>query len=622
MSLADPQNILIPPSRAADPYIKLLLSAMSPEEMQIIARVDPEGYAAFKARVDMRMRELDKEEYEGSLIAFIQRAWQEIESRPLVLNWHHYVLAEHLESVTFGETRHLVCNIPPRHSKSLWVSVFWPAWIWCRSEILPLSGPQVTFLCVSYGAILSEEIALKMRRLVAGDWYQGLWGDRVKMREDQQSRANFANMAGGERMSGSIEGGILGRGADIRIYDDVQTRKGADSIAERSASLQGMADMATRLTDPRTAAQVLIMQRLHERDATDWAIKNWPKDTVWLMFPARFEPDRACDVDPRTYAGELLWPEVWSNEELAKIERGLAALDGEILSDYAVSGQLQQNPLPRGGGIINKDDWQIWPEWTPNVGDMRTLADGTMFIPLPEVSHVIACLDTALEEKATADWNALVVFGVWHRPRHLIQIVGHENNLDDGEQPRVIVMGGWRRRCKLNDETIGADRQPMGLVQRVVATCRRFNVDRLIIEHKTRGRDVNNEIERQIMDMPFQIELFNPKKHGDKVARLHSVQPLFGQRLVYMPGQCRVMTDRAGNQFVQVDEFAWSRELMTEVEAVPKGAHDDYADCVSMGLIRLREDGFLALTQEYIAQQVAARMYQGRRQTIRTQYGV
>lgn len=42
----------------------------------------------------------------------------------------------------------------------------------------------------------------------------------------------------------------------------------------------------------------------------------------------------------------------------------------------------------------------------------------------------------------------------------------------------------------------------------------------------------------------------------------------------------------------------------------------------SMGLIRLREDGFLALTQEYVAQQVAMRMHQGKRTLIRDSYGV
>ncbi len=406
------------------------------------------------------------------------------------------------------------------------------------------------------------------------------------------------------------------------IIDDPQTRKGADSPAERAASLRGMSDLTTRVTDPRIHAQVLIMQRLNMQDATDWALKNWPRNTVHLMFPARFDPDRACPGDPRTFAGELLWPEVWTNEELLKIEAGLAALDGDVLSDYAVEGQLQQNPKPRGGGIINDEDWGVWPEWTPKAEDMTFASDGSSFIPLPPVSHVILSLDTAISEKETADWNACVVLGVWHRPNKLVTIVGTEDQIDDGEQPRIIIMGGWRRRCKLNDEGKGRDGRPLGLVQLVHDTCRRFPVDRIIIEDKTRGTDVRNELQRQFAHENYNIQMFDPKKHGDKVARLYSVQPLFSQNLVYMPGKCVLTQDYRGNEVVEVQEFDWARAIMDEVAQVPNGPHDDYADGLSMGCIQLRNDGLITLTQEYVRQQVAMRMQRTKRNSVRNSYGV
>lgn len=610
-----PEEILVD-----DPELDALLD-LDEGELLALQKADPGLYGQVKDALEYRDLEIEREMCEGSLLEFVRRAWREIDPAELSISWHHEVICEHLELVTYGEIRNLIINIPPRHTKTLIVNVLWPAWIWARGERLPLSGPHVKFLSVSYGAILSEEIALKMRRLVLGEWYQKRWGHRVKILDDQKSRANFANAAGGERLSNSIEGGILGRGGDIKIIDDPQTRKGADSDAERAESLRGMSDLTTRVTDPRIAAQVLIMQRLNVHDATDWALTNWPKDTVHLMFPARFEPDRACYVDPRGTAGELLWPDVWSSEELAQIERGLSALDGEILSDYAVSGQLQQNPIPKGGGIVNKDDWSIWPEFAPRVEDLKLLTDGTLYLPLPEVSHVLLSIDTALSEKETADWSACIVFGVWHRPK-LITTIGVDDPLDDGEQPRVVMMGGWRRRCKLNDEALERDGMPRGLVQRVLATARRFGADRIIIENKTRGIDVKNEIERQLSAQPFQIELFEPKHHGDKVARLNSVQPLFGQRLVYAPAYCRVETDGAGNDFVAVNEYEWVRQIMAEVEAVPKGAHDDFADCVSQGLIVLRRDGFLELTNEFIHQQMARRLFRRKAVSVRDNYGV
>lgn len=459
------------------------------------------------------------------------------------------------------------------HNSTL-ASILFPAWVWIQPPERkgPLSGPHVSFLCVSYGATLAEEIALKMRRLVMGEWYQRLWGDRVQLMSDQQSRANFANTAGGERISASVEGGILGRGGDIMILDDVISPGEANSQIERERVLRAISEgLATRVKNPQTAARIMVMQRLHMDDPTNYALDNWKPAPVHLMFPMRFEENRACDADHRSYDGELLWPSVWDAASVAKTELELG--------DYGYAAQFQQSPIPRSGGIISGDDWKIWPEWTPRIEDMKFVGNSA-YVPLPEVTHVVAGLDTALSERETADWTALIIFGVWHRPMRLTQIVGHDDQIDDGEQPRVIMMGAWRMRAKLNDETI--DRrtmQPKGVVQRVVATCRRFNVDRLIIEDKTRGLDVKNEIERQIVDQPFQIELFNPKAHGDKVARLHSVQPLFAQGLVYAPANCRLLTDAAGNEYIDVAEFQWVRDVMNEVEQVPRGAHDDLADC-------------------------------------------
>jgi hypothetical protein len=314
---------------------------------------------------------------------------------------------------------------------------------------------------VSYGSILSEEIARKMMRLVQSDWYQSLW-PHVQIMPDQRSRAYFANTVGGERISNSIEGGILGRGGDITIIDDPQTRRGADSDAEPASSLQGMSDLSTRVTDPRTHAQVLIQQRLHVDDATNWAIENW-KDAVHIMLPARFETARACPQDRRTYDGELLWPAVWTDEELRKIELGLAGLDGsgEALSPYAISGQLQQSPIPRGGGVINRTDWNIWPEETPKPEEVRRLPNGDVAVELPQVSQVILSIDTAYSEKQSADFSACIVFGVWSRRSHLVgNRIGAEQpwfaegrwsdvatpeqirqEIEDAqEQPRVVLM--------------------------------------------------------------------------------------------------------------------------------------------------------------------------------------
>src|SRR6516164_9544172 len=232
-----------------------------------------------------------------------------------------------LEAICSGELRSLVVNCPPRTGKSLICSVLYPAWVWCRSDIGPQSGPQVSFFCVSYSATLSEELAVKQRRLCFGAWYQGLWGDRVKMVLDQSSRANFANIGGGSRISSSIEAGLLGRGGDTQIIDDAMTVREADSDLERQSILRAFSErLPTRITNPQTSARILVGQRVAEDDPTNLALETWT-DALHLMFPARYEVNRCCPQDKRTYEGELLWPEVWPEQELRKVELGLAGLE-------------------------------------------------------------------------------------------------------------------------------------------------------------------------------------------------------------------------------------------------------------------------------------------------------
>src|SRR5260370_175076 len=212
---------------------------------------------------ELQRRE-ERELYEGSLLEFFARAWGEIDPAPFVENWHMHVVADQLEALAMGKTRDLILNLPPRTGKTNLISVCFPAWVWCQDPDRGLlMGPQVSFLCVSYGAGLAEVIATRARRLIMGEWYQSLWGDRVQIREDHASRSDFGNTAGGERISNSIEGGILGRGAAIQIIDDPHKLDEIESEAERERTIRALKEgLPSRVTDPRISARILTMQRL------------------------------------------------------------------------------------------------------------------------------------------------------------------------------------------------------------------------------------------------------------------------------------------------------------------------------------------------------------------------
>jgi hypothetical protein len=42
-------------------------------------------------------------------------------------------------------------------------------------------------------------------------------------------------------------------------------------------------------------------------------------------------------------------------------------------------------------------------------------------VPLPEMSYVVAGLDTAMSERETADWSAMATFGVFHRRKNEVR---------------------------------------------------------------------------------------------------------------------------------------------------------------------------------------------------------
>src|SRR5918993_3806277 len=95
------------------------------------------------------VEEIDRELASRSLREFIRQAWSTVEpATEFVPGWHLDAICDHLEAVTRGHIRNLLINMPPRHMKSLAVSVFWPCWEW-------IDYPERRWLFASYAATLS-----------------------------------------------------------------------------------------------------------------------------------------------------------------------------------------------------------------------------------------------------------------------------------------------------------------------------------------------------------------------------------------------------------------------------------------------------------------------------------
>ena len=552
------------------------------------------------ARAKLPLAE-ERAELEGSLISFVEGAWQSLDPSAFQACWAIDALCEHLQAVAEGQIKKLLVNFPPRCGKTLVTSVCFPAWTWARSEQSYLSGPQVRFLCGSYNDDLSLQNSTKHRRLLLSPWYQRRWGKRFTITLDQNTKTQFDTSKGGSRISTSARGSLLGIGGDVILVDDPHNLHGAESEAERLQALNWWREISTtRLNDPKRAAIVVIMQRLHEEDVSGAILSSeWSSDWVHLQIPMEYEWQRHCSTvlgweDPRgceddeplltkdasglpvprdaeaaraleQREGWLMWPERFGPREIARIKAELGP--------YMASGCLQQSPMPAKGGIFDRTWWQLYED------------PENMF---PSFDHVIASLDSAFTAKEQNDPSGLTIWGVY---RH------------EGKR-RIMLMHAWRKHLPFSGPRIDKGPQETtfaykkrtehtwGLMEWVADTCTRCKVDKLLIEAKASGISAAQELHNRYAYHPWAIQTCPVK--GDKLARALAVQPMFSQGMIYAPAR------------------DWAEMVITEMSMFPAGRYDDLTDSSSMALKYLSDVGLAQTDEEQHQAEIGTVMHRPR----------
>jgi predicted phage terminase large subunit-like protein len=212
---------------------------------------------------------------------------------------------------------------------------------------------------------------------------------------------------------------------------------------------------------------------------------------------------------------------------------------------------------------------------------------------------VVGSIDTAYGEKEENDLNAMTVWGIW---------------IDRNKNRRAMLAYAWAKRLPLHGKVISAlpdeakinfqarQQYEWGLIEHIADTCKRYKVRRLLIEDKTRGRDVANELTRLFARENWGIELVNPVR--DKVSRTHSVVPMFTDDMIWAP------------------ETKWSDMVIQETSEFPKGEHDDAHDTVTQFLNWARENEILIRAAEASAALEDMMMFKPKEQSVAEIYGV
>jgi predicted phage terminase large subunit-like protein len=349
---------------------------------------------------------------------------------------------------------------------------------------------------------------LKMRRLVTSDWYQALWP--IALAGDQNQKTYYENADTGFRQACAVAS-MTGRRGDRVIWDDPHSVEDAHSPAQLATATRIFREtLPTRLNNPDSSAIIVVMQRLHNLDVAG-IILSEQFDYVHLCLPMEYEPAAHCTTstgftDPRTIEGELLFP--------GRFPRTVVDRDKRILGSYAVAGQFQQRPSPKGGGMFRDEWWRYYKA-------------------LPRLQWRSIYGDTALKAQTQHDYS---VFQCWGRS-HEGQAVLVDQIRGKWEAPELLVKGRafWNKHKAVGPE-YGALRA-------------------MKIEDKASGTGLIQTLKKEgipILGIPRDI---------DKVTRAGDASPLIESGNVLLP-----------------ENAPWLSDYTAEFSAFPNGANDDQID--------------------------------------------
>ena len=243
----------------------------------------------------------------------------------------------------------LIVNVPPRHLKSICVSVAYTAWVMGHD-------PGRKVIALSYGSELAEELARP-----SAPWSRATGTVRRSRRFRSSGPAGRdRHHPHGSRYACGLSGSILGRGADLIVIDDLQKVQAAFSESERRKAKDGYDNtISTRLNNKRAGAIVLVMQRLHEDDLVGHVLarEEWEVSTI----PASAKEDQVYRVGP----GRMTFPSPSRRAHPARTPgRDHAEAQRRMLGSMGFEAQYQQNPVPADGNAIRRE-WLRYYEAVP-----------------------------------------------------------------------------------------------------------------------------------------------------------------------------------------------------------------------------------------------------------------
>ena len=413
--------------------------------------------------------------------AFIQRCFHHLNPiAPYQHNWHIDLMAAKLDAVRRGEIRRLIINVPPRGLKSICASVGLPAFYLGHN-------PAARVLCLSYGQLLADKLAMDCREVMSSSWYQALFPTRLS--GDKQTVQEFTTPQHGYRMASSVGGVLTGRGAHLIVIDDPVKPDEAESDSQRKAVNRWFDNtLLSRLDDKAHGAIVIVMQRLHEDDLVGHVLSQGEWEL--LRFPAIAEEDEqhlinTCYGSYRhtRQAGEALHPV----REPLEVLRALK----QAMGSYAFANQYQQSPAPAEGAIVQRDWFKFYDSaQRPARFDL-----------------IVQSWDSANKAKEVHDYSVCTTWGLKDKLIYLLDV--------------------YRKRLEYPE-----------LKRAVQDQARLHGANEVLIENSVSGIQL---IQSLNADRFYQAKAITPL--GDKVLRMRAQTAMIEAGFVHLPLQAHWLED-------------------------------------------------------------------------------
>lgn len=461
-------------------------------------------------------RELKKKIYSQSYYEFFKVAYSILlPGTPYSDNWHIKYLCDRLQKEVFriidrkARKKDIIINIPFRSAKSLIVTQCFNAWAWGQD-------PTLKFICTSYSGALALEHATYCRNIVYSNWYQELYGDKVKLASDQNATGHYALEAGGFRKSVGMGGQITGSGADIIIIDDPQNPKMSASEVERKNVLEFYNHtLYSRLNQPELGVRIIVMQRLHEEDLSGHLIETSLDTHEHICMPVEIDLNKLEkeNLTPKELikhydANGLFWTDRFSKKVINDFTKRLGSREA--------AGQLYQRPSPKEGNLVKSG----WFDIVPPESVERDL----------QLNPIKFVLDTAEseEQKEKNDQTAIICGFKKNNKLYICNVIKFRKE--------------FHETCKFIPEWVRMNRYSQ--------------YSTIKVEPKSSGKSVvsslRNTTQLNISELPA------PK--DDKVQRMNSITPLLeSRRVVLLDG-------------------AYLNDFMSSLTVFPNGKHDDDVD--------------------------------------------